>query len=337
MKSLIFFIALFTIANVNGQGTFPGLATAGSPTTLNYWKGGGKFVKGMINGVYVDTTSANLDTNYIKYYVGAQIFTTSDNKVWVRDALAVQWILSGGGTPGGIVPGGPITTIPVVGTNPGTNLSGPAWIISTFYGTQSPTATLTGGGTFEFTSSSTFNTSLSWGASRQSATAPLSTVVVASVSQSFSQPSQPGTVTGTQAVTVTTNTTTTYNNVVTTTDSKTATASTTFTYRSKYYIGFVSNATPTDNQIIAATGGTVGGTFATTYLTAGTLPDPASSSYIVFAYPASFGTATIKINGLAVGYSLTTRSFTNASGYTTSYNIYVSPFPTAGGVEYQVL
>lgn len=293
-------------------------------------------MKGFVNGIYPDTATANNDTSYISAYPGAQIFAEDQQVIWVRNNDATGWISTGGGS-ASLVPGGPITTIPVVGTDPGTNLSGVDWIIATFYGNQPPLATLTGGGTFEYTSASTFNTTLNWGASRQAATALLSSIVVASVSQSFSQPSQPGTVTGTQSVAVPTNTATTYNNVVTTTDSKTATASTTFTYRQKMYIGYVTTSSPSDADIIAATNGNVGGTFATTYVTAGTLSTPSSTKYIVFAYPASFGTSTIKINGLAVAYNLTVRDFVNASGYSSSYNIYVSPFPTAGGVEYQVL
>ncbi len=267
---------------------------------------------------------------------GLIVENPADSQLYVFNGI--KWVLSGsGGGGGGIVPGGPITTIPVVGTNPGTDLTSSDWIINTFYGTQSPTASLSGGGIFEFTSASTVDETLNWGAGRQSATQSLASIVVAGITQSFSQPSAPGTVTGTQDVTVTTNTSTTYNNIVTTTDSKTATASTTFTYESKYYIGFVSSASPSDADIIAALGTTAGGVFATSRLTAGTLLDPASSGFIIFAYPASFGAANIKINGLIVGYNLTTRSFTNASGYSVSYNIYVSPFETAGGVDYQVL
>lgn len=333
----ILFFMLSVLVDLSAQSNFPTQLSSGSSQTLSTDRGGRRALKGFVNATYTDTTAANLDTNYIKFNPGAQIFTTSDNKFWLRNTAASQWLLAGGGGTGGIVPGGPITTIPVVGTNPGTNLASEDWIIATFYGTQPPTATLTGGGTYELTSDATLDATLNWGASRQAATATLATIVVASVSQSFSQPSAPGTVSGTQAVTVTTNTSTTYSNVVTTTDSRTATATTTFTYRAKYYRGFVPNNNPSDAEILAATGGTVGGTFATTYLAAGDLSEPLSTSYIVFAFPASFGTATIKINGLAVSYTLITRSLTNASGYSQLYNIYVSPFPTGGAVEYQVL
>lgn len=340
MKRLFFALLLFhtlIAQTAKGQASpFPVVQPSASSQTLSRLNGGVITGKGFINATYTDTTAANLDSNHISHYPFAQI-TTADNAGWLRDATATRWIFFGGGGSGATIPGGPITTIPVVGTNPGTNLSGVDWIIATFYGLQPPTASLTGGGTFEFTSASTLTSSLNWGAGRQGNTAPLTSIVVNSISQTFSQPTAPGTVTGTQPVTVPTNTNTTYSNVVTATGGLTATATTTYTYKQKYYIGFVNNNNPSNADIIAATGGTVGGTFATTFVTAGTLSTVAGSNYIVFAYPASFGTATIKINGLAVGYNLTVRAFTNASGYISSYNIYVSPFPTNAGVEYQVL
>lgn len=326
-----FFFTLFSIA-AKAQLTQQSLG--GSATTLNTVQGG------FWPKLYSVLPKKDTLNNAAVRYVGAQTIRPQDTLTSDTPPIYVSnghWWYRLGGSSGGIIPAGPITTIPTVGFNPGTNLGSDSFIIKTFYGAQPPLATLTGGGIFEFTSASTVSATLNWSASRQSATAPISTIVVAGTSQSFSQPSTPGTVSGTQGVTVTTNTGTTYNNVVTTTDAQTVTASTTFTYRSKYYIGYVATSTPTDANIIAALGGTVGGTFATTQVTSGVLPAPATESYIVFAYPSTFGTATIKIQGLTVGYYLTTRSLVNASGYSTSYNIYISPYSTNGGVEYQVL
>ena len=260
-------------------------------------------------------------------------FNVSDSSVYVWNGRG--WIKAGGGST--IITGGVVTSVPVVGTILPSNANINTWIDSAFYASQPPLAGLTGGGTFEFTSASTVGRTLNWSATRQSATSPISTIVVAGSSQTFSQPGQGSTVSGTQPVTVTTNTTSNYSNIVTTTDGKTATATTTFTYRSKYYIGYVSSSSPSDANILAATGGTVGGTFATNYFASGTLPNPASESYIVFAFPASFGIPTVKIGGLAVAFNLTTRSFVNASGFSVSYNILVSPFPTNSGVDYQIL
>jgi hypothetical protein len=234
------------------------------------------------------------------------------------------------------VKGTAITSLPTIGRVPNaTNISD--WIDSVFYQSMPPTATLSGGTTLEYQAAGTVTKTLNWTAGRQSATDSLATIVVAGTNESFSQPAQSASVSGTQAVSFAANTNVTYSNVVTTTDNKTATATTTFSFASKYYVGYVSSATPTDANIIAALGTTTGGAFASSRLTSGTLANPASSNYIIFAYPASFGTGSIKINGLIVGYNLITRSFTNASGYATSYNIYVSPFPTSGGVDFQVL
>ena len=227
--------------------------------------------------------------------------------------------------------GGPISSLPAIGNDPGTNITSKDFIVSQFYASQPPTAGLSGGGTYENTSASTLSASLSWTAGRQSATANLASIVVNGVTQSFTNPGQPGSVSGSQAVSVPTNTTTTYTNTVTTSDAKTASATTSFYYRDKYYIGYVSSGSPSDANIIAA-----GGSFASSRITSGNLADPSSASYILFAYPASFGTATIKIGGLVVGFNLTTRSFVNASGYSTSYNIYTSPYPTNSGASYEI-
>jgi len=230
--------------------------------------------------------------------------------------------------------GGPITTIPVVGTNPGSNLTTFQWIQNTFYASQVPLATLTGGTILEFTSAGTVSDSVNWTASRQSATNPLSTIVVAGNTESFSQPSAGGTVSGKQYVTITANTNTTYNNVVTTTDGKTATASTSFPFENKIYAGFVSVSSPTDANIIAALNSTyVGGEFSTTRSQSGALTTPSGAKYIMFAAPASFGTPSVVINGLGVTFNQTTRTFVNASGYSSSYIIAVSPYTTAGSVD----
>ena len=205
--------------------------------------------------------------------------------------------------------------------------------------TYPPLASLTGGGNFELHSAGTFSQTLNWGATRQAATtgvfatANLSTIVVAGVTQTFSNPSAGGTVSGTQNVTVTWNSNNSYNNVVTTIDGKTATASTANNFYSTYYIGYVSSSSPSDANLIA------GFNFlntANSRVTSGTLSTPGGSSYIVFAFPASYGAATVTINGLGVGYNLTTRSVINASGYSQSYNIYVSPFATSSGVTYSI-
>ena len=275
-------------------------------------------------------------------YAGSQTIRPQD--VGLRPPIVylsngIYWgrLSGGGGSSGDSIAGGTVTTIPIVGTVINTNIPTSQAINELFFGAQPPASTLTGGGTFEITNVPTSSKTLTWTASRQSATATLSTIVVGGVNKTFSQPSAPGSVGGTQVVTVTANINSTFNNVVTATDSKSSTSSTTFTYLSKIYLGFVSAETPTDGDIMAATGVASGGTFATSRLASGTSNAPSGSKYFIVAYPFSFGSATIKINGLTVIFNLTTRSFVNASGGTVAYNIYTSPYPTSGSVEYQVL
>jgi len=205
--------------------------------------------------------------------------------------------------------------------------------------TQNPTATLTGGGNYELHSAGTFSPTLNYSAGRlaatssASATNPIASITVAGNSKSTTGCSTPPcTISGTQGVTVTYNTNVTYSNVVVTTDSKSATANTSFNFYPKYYIGYSTTNSPSDATLIAG----VNTVFpATSKTTSGTLGTPSSSSYIFFAYPSSFGSINnIVINGLNVTYNLTTRAVTNASGYTQTYLIYVSPFATSSGVSY---
>lgn len=205
--------------------------------------------------------------------------------------------------------------------------------------TQSPTATLNSDTTYELHSVGTFSSILSWSAGRlaanttQNATNPLASIVVNGISQTFNQPNVGSSVSGTQSVTVTYNTDVSYTNLVTTTDNKTAIVTRTYKASPKYYIGYSTTSSPSDADLIAGIN-TIFPT--TTRVTSGTLVNPTSSSYIFFAVPVSFGTPIININAAGVTYNNTTRSVTNASGYSQSYIISVSPFPTAAGVIYSV-
>lgn len=192
----------------------------------------------------------------------------------------------------------------------------------------------------ELHSAGTFNRSLYWEAGRyaatqtQGATAPISSIVVNGVSQSFSQPSAGSYVTGRVSnVSITYNTNTTFSNVITTSDGKSATYYTNYNFYPTYYIGYSSTSSPTDAELKAG----INNIFpATTRVTSGTLAAPSGSSYIFFAVPSSFGTPNVTINGLGVTYNNTTRSVTNASNYSQNYIIAVSPFPTAAGVTYSI-
>lgn len=321
-KLIIIFILALTTTFTFAQSTWTVPQNLGGPKTIVDVPGGLRLPNGLILSRFADTTVLNLIS--AKLYEGSLANVAGELHLRVNN----KWIKISSST----IPGGIISSLPTIGFNPGSNISVAQWITNVFYASQVPLASLSGGGVFEFTSSSSVLRNLTWTASRQSATQPLSTIVVAGVNQAFSQPAFGGSVGNSFNTSITTNTTTVLNNLVTTTDGKTATASTTFSYSHKYYKGYVLVNNPNDAQIIATNG-----IFASNYNTSGTLSDPVSQSFIIFAFPASFGIPIIKINGLAVGFNLTTRSFINASGFSTSYNIFTSPFPTNSGVEYQIL
>jgi hypothetical protein len=195
--------------------------------------------------------------------------------------------------------------------------------------TQNPTASLSGGVAQErVASGSALSYTLSWSGGRQNAgtnvlaTNPLTTIVVATVSQSFSQPSVGSSVSGTQSVSVTRNTTTTYTNTVTTTDSKTASATTTFSFYDKRYVGWSTTTTPTDAEILAAVfkdnnGGTVS--------LSQTLTQLGSAAHLFYANTAQVSSITINGFPSTSSFSINnSRSFTNASGGTTTYYVSVS-------------
>lgn len=228
------------------------------------------------------------------------------------------------------IAGGAFSSIPTVGFNPGVNKSAAAIIQSAFYQSQVPTASLSGGLTQELHSAGTYSGSISWTAGRQSATQPLSTIVVAGVTQSFTQPAAGASVGGTQSISMAYNTNATYTNTATTTDSKTASATTSFTWLPKRYWGRTSATSPSGAEILASAGGSNelsnsrAGTFAVT---------ASGSNRVFFSYPASEGDVTsISVGGLTVTFIKTTISLTNASGYVQTYNIYTSPNASAGDI-----
>lgn len=274
---------------------------------------------------YLDTTAANLQKGVDT--CGAIIFTYPGNKIWKRSCNPKKWenITNG------------LLNI----SDSITQYLTPYQASQTYVAiqTQLPTASLSGGSNMELHSAGIFNSTLNWGAGRaaanstQNATNPLASIVVNGINQTFTQPSAGSSTSGTQAISLFYNTNRTVFNVVTTTDGKTATATTEYNFFPKYYIGYSTTSTPSDADLIAG----INTIFpATTRVTSGTLASPASSSYIFFAVPASFGTPVVTINAAGVTYNNTTRSVTNASGYTQSYIVSVSPFATAAGVSYSI-
>lgn len=71
------------------QTPFPVVQPSGNSQSLSSINGGVISGKGFINKVYADTTAANLDSNHISYYPGAQIM--ANNTMWVRSTNAKFW------------------------------------------------------------------------------------------------------------------------------------------------------------------------------------------------------------------------------------------------------
>ncbi len=109
MKRILFIITLFTCGlfsqaqnPIPSDSTFPvKQSVANAPTTLGLTNVM-QAKKGFINGVFPDTTTANLYNTTtggyrLKYYPGAQIFTTSDSALWLRNSTATRWMRSSSG------------------------------------------------------------------------------------------------------------------------------------------------------------------------------------------------------------------------------------------------
>ena len=153
----------------------------------------------------------------------------------------------------------------------------------------------------------------------------MASITVAGTAQSFSQPSAPGTVSGTQSVSIARNTTTTFTNSVVTTDGKSATANTTFSFYDKRYLGWSNTTTPTNDEILAAvyqdnSGGTTGLTH--------TLSQLGSAKYLFYANTSTVSGVTVNGFPSTAAFALnSTATVNNASGGSTTYYITVSNNP----------
>src|SRR6187551_1208521 len=87
MKKIL--LLLLIIISINGLAQFPATQSQGTVNTKVVSNGGFQAMKGLINGVYVDTTAAN--AGYIDFYTGAQIYCTSDQYFYLRDTLPMRW------------------------------------------------------------------------------------------------------------------------------------------------------------------------------------------------------------------------------------------------------
>jgi hypothetical protein len=97
-----------------------------------------------------------------------------------------------------------------------------------------------------------------------------------------------------------------------------ASATTSLVFRQQRYWGPSSSPAIDDAGVIAFSQ-----EFATSLGQSRTIA--ASAEYIYFAFPSSFGTPTFTVNGLLnTAWTLTARAFVNASGYSSSYDIWRS-------------
>lgn len=317
----IFILIISSLFTTVSFAQFTNNSTTGNASTLYHDRGGRTADGGFVNTKFADTVTAN--TFPIAGEPGAQIQV--GNTIYHRDSTATKW-LSGGA----LIAGGAITSIPSVGFNPGTGLTSDEFIINTFYQSQVPTATLTGGQTLEFRSAQTMNYTLNWTAGRQGATDSIASVVVNGIPQSFSQPAAGSTVSGTQAVSFPANTDITYSIVVTTTDGKSSTSTTKFSFLPERYFGWISDTTgigsasfddskitALSNELSASKVKGGNGTWNT--------GNPTGTQFYVYAYYATAGELShFDMNGFPSLEAMNhvTRNFTNALGFTGQWIIY---------------
>jgi len=85
----IYLILLFLVCSIISFAQYPGgTQTIGNDSNIVKAKGG---LQGRIIPIpYADTTAANLER--IRQYAGAEIYTTSDNKKWYRNAALTAWL-----------------------------------------------------------------------------------------------------------------------------------------------------------------------------------------------------------------------------------------------------
>jgi len=242
-----------------------------------------------------------------------------DTTLMTYNCLDSSWTKVGAGA--AFTVGTVITSLPAISDATAT----PQDFVNLFYQSMPPTAALTGGTVYELTTSNQTH-NLSWTYGRQSATATISSADInpGTFHEFGSQPTQPGTTSGTQSVTTTANTNTTYTFLVTTADAKTASATTTDTFSPRFYYGRSSVSSPTSTQLLAFAGGndplTASRAQAALVITA------SGSNYPFFSYPTSEGAVTLikDVNGFDVttAFNQTTVSLTNSQGYTQNYYVY---------------
>lgn len=339
MKKLLFtfivcFLSLVSIGQISQPNVLPNFQQFGSATTWTRINGVVYPFAGVVNATYADTASANLTT--YKNIPGLEIRV--GDKKFMRNSTATKWLDIAAGGGGDIVfnANRPITRdfSTITGVNLG-SLTVTTTLEALLFPSQVPTSALTA--TYNASTATGFDlelmsagaalaVTLNWTGGRQASTATLATINVDAVSQTFAQPSAPGTVAGTKAATVTRNTNTTFTNTVTTTDSKVSTSSVAFNWYPKRYTGYTSTSPPSSADIVSASGG-VGELTTSKSKSTFSIVVTGSTQYIFYAYPSSYGAlSSIIISGIeSIGaFTSSTVSVTNASGYVQNYLVYTS-------------
>jgi hypothetical protein len=208
--------------------------------------------------------------------------------------------------------------------------------------TQPPTASLSGGYSYEYQNSGTFTVGLPYTAGRQGSgtniapTAPIASIIVNGASEPTTGcTSPPCTINGTYNATVTYNTNVSYTNVVTTTDGKTASASTYFSYYHKRYYGFSTGSTPTNTEILAAFQDNSGGYTPLSY----TFPQQVADAYLFYVNTSQVSSVTVSGIPATASFNLNTPiTVTNANGASYSgYYVTISKNKIGGSGDTPVI
>ncbi|RYZ63037.1 MAG: hypothetical protein EOO14_00370 [Chitinophagaceae bacterium] len=178
---------------------------------------------------------------------------------------------------------------------------------------------------------------LNWSAGRQSNTAALQSVEVDGDMQTFSQPAQNASVTGTVAKLLPRNTNKLYHMNVLTTDGKMAFGNVNVFWYSKRYWGFANGTNPSDAAIRSGASEFINDR---TQAQTGAY-SPTGSQYYFIAFPEAYDASNfsqIWIGGInqTDAFTRTVRSFTNAGGDVRNYIVYISKNPTAGSVSHEI-
>lgn len=218
---------------------------------------------------------------------------------------------------------GSVSSQPSTGDAP-TNLQ---QFINLFYKSNPPTVSINGSLTLELTGQSTASSNFGYAYGKQAGTKDITTVTIYQNGQPVSTP--PVTASGgsgTYLATYPTNQQNTISIIASTLDNKSSSASAVVNYAPRVYAGVCAGSSPTQSEILAASGGSKPLSNSRAYTA--TFTFSASNVHVFFAYPNSFGaTTSIKDaagNQLINAYTQGTLSLTNANSYTQTYRYVVS-------------